>query len=147
MTTSGVFARVPRRTVLFVDGDPEIRLAYQRQAARKGFRVALAADGDRALTLAKGCLPDVIVLDLGLPGMGGVEVARRLRASGDTRAIPIVATSEDHGVTSEAAVRASGCDGHLVKPCPADVVVLLAETLAIGGRPLAQPTGLAAGAR
>src|ERR1700677_5071739 len=108
MTKSGVFRRVFRATILFVDGDADTRFAYQSVAMAEGFGVELAADGKEAITLANVFLPDVIVLASRLPGIDGFEVARRLRASERTRGIPIVIVSSDNSEAVDAAVRESG---------------------------------------
>ncbi len=129
--SSGVFSRVSRFTVLFVDDDSDTRFVYQSVAASEGFGVELAADGFEAITLANFLLPDVIVLDLHLPGLDGVEVARRLRASPRTSPIPIVIASADDTAEGDAAVRASGCEGHLVKPFSAASLVRLIRVVAL----------------
>ena len=132
-TSSGIFARASRRvTVLFVDDDADTRFAFQSFATGEGFYVEVAADGYEAIALANIVLPDVIVLDVWLlPSLDGLEVARRLRASPRTRAIPIAIVSADLGDEMRDAVRASGCEGHLAKPCSADELLGLLNELAM----------------
>jgi CheY-like chemotaxis protein len=136
--TSGVCSRASRVvTVLFVDDDADTLLAYQLVATEGGLVVELARDGRAAIALAGILLPDVIVLDLGLrsdDGLDGLEVARRLRASARTNAIPILIVSGSTSARDMAAVQASGCDGHLVKPCSADELVEIVTSLALRGR-------------
>jgi CheY-like chemotaxis protein len=131
MSSSGVFSRVPQLTILFVDDDSDTRFVYQSIATGEGFGVELAADGHEAIALANVFLPDVIVLDLRLPGLDGVEVARRLRASPRTSSIPIVVASADDTAEGDAAVRASGCEAHLSKPFSAVDLVRLVRVLAL----------------
>jgi two-component system response regulator MprA len=135
MATSGTYSRFSRVTVLFVDDDADTRFAYQCIGAAEGLGVELAGDGHEAIALANVLLPDVIVLDVRLlPGLDGFEVVRRLRASARTRAIPIILVTGDTTQGAHAAARASGCEGHLVKPCSADALLRLVNALARSGR-------------
>ncbi|MBO0686162.1 MAG: response regulator, partial [Candidatus Dormibacteraeota bacterium] len=70
-------------TVLVVDDDPHIRASLRRTLAFEGYLVREAEDGICALALAAEEQPDLVILDLMLPGMDGVEVCRRLRLAGD----------------------------------------------------------------
>ena len=134
MTPSGVCERGSRAlTVLFVDDDSDTRFAYRTLVTDEGMDVELARDGTEAIALASIVLPDVIVLDVGLSshdGLDGFEVARRLRASAQTNGIPIVFLSGYSSPRDLAAIRASGCEGHLVKPCSAEALVELLTDLA-----------------
>ena len=134
MTTSGIYTRSSAVTVLFVDADADSRHAYESVAASEGFDVELAADGDEALALANMLLPNIIVLDVRLPGIDGFEVARRLRESDRTSAIPIVLVSGYKTKGIDAAVRESGCEGHLVKPCSARTLLRLMDALTVRPR-------------
>lgn len=109
--------------VLFVEDDDAARNGYVAFLTGCGYDLIPAATGHDALTLATGCVPDVIVLDLGLPDIDGWEVARRLKADPRTTAVPIIAlTGADLPHERVSALRA-GCDRHLAKPCPpADVL-------------------------
>jgi CheY-like chemotaxis protein len=109
--------------VLFVDDDAATRDGYAAHLTSLGYEVVAAATGHRALTVAGTWVPDVIVLDLGLPDVDGWEVARQLKAGAATGAIPIIAvTGSDLPHERVSAMRA-GCERHLAKPCaPADLV-------------------------
>jgi CheY-like chemotaxis protein len=109
--------------VLFVEDDRAARDGYTEYLTRCGYDVRTAATGHEALTLAIGWVPNVVVLDLGLPDIDGWEVARRLKATPQTTAVPIIALT-GAGLTHErvSAMRA-GCDRHLAKPCaPSEIV-------------------------
>ena len=99
--------------VLVVEDDDEIAQAVQRSLRVEGYDVRIAADGEDALRMAGEYVPDLIVLDLGLPKMDGIEVARRLRADDDTPILMLTARD-----TVEARVEGldSGADDYLVKP-------------------------------
>jgi CheY-like chemotaxis protein len=138
MAISGVCPRSSRAiTVLFVDDDADARFAYHLIATEEGMNVELARDGHEAITLANVLSPDVIVLDLNLSsveGFDGFEVVRRLRADAGTKAIPIVFLSGSNSARDRAAVLASGCEGHLVKPCSAEALLGLVTALAMRNR-------------
>lgn len=109
--------------MLFVEDDSAAREAYISYLTGFGYDALSANTGQQALTLANSWMPDVIVLDLGLPDIDGWEVARRLKAAPRTAVIPIVAlTGADLPHERVSAMRA-GCDRHLAKPCtPIDLV-------------------------
>jgi CheY-like chemotaxis protein len=83
---------MPHGTVLIVDDDPMIVALLEAALAGHGYRVQSSANG-AAIQAARDLQPDVILLDIMMPGMDGVEVSKRLRADPQTAAIPIVAVS------------------------------------------------------
>jgi signal transduction histidine kinase/ActR/RegA family two-component response regulator len=108
-------AHGPHRRVLIVDdnGDAADTLALLLQAW--GHEVSTAPDGASAIEAVAAQHPDLILLDIGLPGMTGYEVAQHLRASGEND-VQIVAVSGYGRAEDIERARASGCDGHLAKP-------------------------------
>jgi two-component system cell cycle response regulator DivK len=105
----------------------------------RGYQVSTAADGPTALEKATTLLPDLIILDLELPGLTGFEVAQRLRAQGDTSGIPLIAaTGYSHARQLDLA-RQSGFDAVVVKPCDPDMLVQEIERLLASGPVSAQP--------
>jgi DNA-binding response OmpR family regulator len=106
------FARSPR--VLVVEDDDEIALALQRSLRMEGYDVRLAGDGVDALDQAHAFLPDVVLLDLGLPKLDGIEVAKELRKREDDVAI-LMLTARD-GLEDRVAGLDTGADDYLVKP-------------------------------
>lgn len=80
--------------ILIVDDDIRVTSALRRTLAYEGYQVSLAADGEGALSIARTKPPDVVILDLMLPGIDGLEVCRRLRASGDAVAV-LMLTARD----------------------------------------------------
>jgi DNA-binding response OmpR family regulator len=99
--------------VLVVEDDQEIAQVLQRALRLEGYEVKLAGDGIAALDEVHAFLPDVLVLDLGLPRMDGIEVCRRLRAEGD---VPILMLTARDGLESRVEGLDSGADDYLVKP-------------------------------
>jgi two-component system cell cycle response regulator DivK len=110
--------------ILVVDDYQDAREMYAEYLQFSGFRVAEARNGSEAVDQAFALRPDLILMDLSLPGVDGWEATRRLKADDATRHIPIVAlTGHALAGASEGAKRA-GCDSFVTKPClPDDLVV------------------------
>ena len=113
--------RRERRLVLLVDDCPDTRELYAEYLELSGYDVKEASDGIVAIDEAVRVRPDVIVMDMGLPHLDGREAARRLRADGRTRTIPLVVVSgydADHSATADCP-----WDEYLGKPCPPESLV------------------------
>jgi DNA-binding response OmpR family regulator len=128
--------------VLVVDDEPTVREVVSRYLELGGYRVAVAGDGPSALSMAADLVPDLIVLDLMLPGMDGLEVCRRLRAAAPTPIVMLTAKSHeaDRIVGLEL-----GADDYVVKPfSPRELVARVRSVLrrTRGGADAAQPTRL-----
>ena len=80
--------------VLVVEDDADIADVLRRSLRNEGYEVRTSADGVEALDVAAGFVPDLVVLDLGLPGLDGVEVCRRLRSDGDVPILMLTARAE-----------------------------------------------------
>jgi len=102
--------------VLLVDDDRDTREMYSTYLSHSGLRVTEAPSGPRALERAREQTPDVVVTDIAMPGMDGLELSRLLRAERPTRDVPIIAVSGNP--TSRA--HDAGCDVMLEKPCTPD---------------------------
>ncbi|MGH2593955.1 MAG: response regulator transcription factor [Anaerolineae bacterium] len=100
-------------TILIVDDDRKIIDMLRRTLAYEGYRVLTAADGIEALSKAQADRPDLVVLDWLMPGLGGIEVARRLRAAGDA---PILMLTARDAIENRVEGLDSGADDYLVKP-------------------------------
>ena len=99
--------------VLVVEDDAEITDVLRRSLRHEGYEVRTAGDGVEALDAAARFVPDLVVLDLGLPQLDGIEVCRQLRADGDVPILILTARTEtDDRVTG----LDSGADDYLVKP-------------------------------
>lgn len=132
MSTDGVAAQRP--LVLLVDDFQDNREMFADYLVYSGFEVAEAGTGGEALEKAFALRPDIILMDLSLPGLDGWEATRRLKADERTRAIPVVAVT-GHALRghAEGAMQA-GCDAFVAKPCmPDDMVKLIRKLLEAGG--------------
>jgi two-component system response regulator MprA len=104
--------------VLLVEDDPAVRGAVERALRHAGHQPALAADGIRALEQATAVPYDAVVLDLGLPGLDGLEVCRRLRAAGNL--VPVLMLTARAAVSERVSGLDAGADDYLVKPFALD---------------------------
>jgi CheY-like chemotaxis protein len=105
--------------VLIVDDYPDCREMYAMYLALAGFRVLKARDGFEALELAREAVPDLILMDLGLPGIDGCEVTRRLKQDRNTRQVPVVALTAQAPLTPDA-LSMAGFESLITKPCLPD---------------------------
>jgi len=106
------YERTPR--VLVVEDDDAIAQVLQRSLRMEGYEVRIAGDGVAALDEAHAFLPDLVILDLGLPRLDGVDVAKTLRQTGDD--VPILVLTARDGVESRVEGLDAGADDYLVKP-------------------------------
>ncbi len=99
--------------VLVVDDEPQIRNALRTNLRARGYEVDLAPDGDEALRLAAQRHPDVVILDLGLPGIDGIDVIRGLRGWSE---VPIIILSVREDEADKVDALDAGADDYVTKP-------------------------------
>ena len=124
-----------RPIILLADDFEDARDIYGSYLALHGYDVVLAVNGRETVTQATACRPDMILLDLRMPGIGGVEALRQLRADATLDRVPIIAFTA-HALEDERinALR-HGFDAVLAKPClPDELVAFIARTLRNTGR-------------
>jgi DNA-binding response OmpR family regulator len=112
-----------RQRILVVDDEEDIRELVSYGLRREGYEVVTAPDGESALARVKERRPDLVVLDLMLPGIDGLEVCRRLRADDGTKAIPVImltAKVEESDVVIGLGV---GADDYVTKPFSMSVLL------------------------
>jgi two-component system alkaline phosphatase synthesis response regulator PhoP len=129
-------------TILVVDDEPKITKLAQDYLERGGFRVLTAGDGPVALALARHERPNLVILDLGLPGMDGLDVCRALRRESDVPVIMLTARVEE---TDRLIGLELGADDYITKPfSPREMVARVRAVLrrAGGGTPGARQPGL-----
>jgi len=102
--------------VLVVDDSATIRAVLGKMLAQDSYEVLVAVDGESAVTLAQAQLPDLIFLDIVLPGMSGFAVLRALRRDSRTRITPIIMMSGNQQATEQFYVQRFGADGFVKKP-------------------------------
>lgn len=101
------------RTILVVDDEPQLLRALQINLHAEGYQVLTALDGTTALQHAASNQPDLIVLDLGLPDINGVDVITKIRRSSST---PIIVLSARHGSVDKVRALDAGADDYVTKP-------------------------------
>jgi DNA-binding response OmpR family regulator len=121
------------RRVLFADDDPGMRAIVLMNLQAEGFEVTAVEDGDDALREAERLLPDLIVLDVMMPGRDGFEVLRTLKAQSDTAAIPVVLLTAKATDLDVWEGWKSGADYYMTKPFnPEDLTRFANHVLGFG---------------
>jgi two-component system cell cycle response regulator DivK len=121
--------RPAQKSVLVVDDNPLNRGMFCALLRTAGYRVFDAWDGLSGLETARDLRPDLIILDVHLPGLSGLEIRRRLRAAAETQAIPMLVATADWDPGIEAEVQSSGRDGFMAKPINIAKFIAMAEWL------------------
>jgi two-component system cell cycle response regulator DivK len=117
-------------TVLHVEDNASNRKIVRDLLGSRGYRVVEAHDGEEALTLAERERPDLILMDIQLPRVSGLEATRRIKARPDLAHIPIVAVTSFALSGDDQQAYAAGCSGYLAKPYnPRELLRLVQETL------------------
>jgi CheY-like chemotaxis protein len=111
-------------TILVVDDSVHLQIAFKKVLTSSGYRVELAGDGEEGLRLALSIRPDVILLDMMLPKLSGLEVLLALKANRTTATIPVIALS-GLPMSNEARLRRDGAISYLQKSNLEDLDVLL----------------------
>ncbi len=118
--------------MLVVDDDGPIRRMLERTLAAEGYGVSVAADGGGALSVIERAVPDLLVLDIGLPGLDGLAVCRKVRGKG--LAVPILLLTARDAVSDRVAGLDAGADDYLVKPFAPEELLARARALLRRGR-------------
>ena len=109
--------------ILIVEDNEENREMLSRRLERRGYSVVCAVNGIEGLEAVRSEAPDLVLMDLSLPAMDGLEATRRLKADTDTRGVPVIALTAHAMVTDRASALEAGCDDFDTKPV--DLVRLL----------------------
>jgi two-component system, cell cycle response regulator DivK len=118
--------------ILLVEDNEMNRDMLARRLAYKGYEVAIAVDGEAAVTMAQTQPPDLILMDMSLPVLSGWDATRALKAAAQTRAIPIIALTAHAMSGDRDKAMTAGCDDYDTKPV--DLARLLGKIEALVGR-------------
>jgi two-component system alkaline phosphatase synthesis response regulator PhoP len=110
-------------TILVVDDEEDILELVKVNLLREGYKVIIAADGEEALKLARSQMPSLVILDLMLPGMDGLEVCRILRGDPKTEHIPVIMLTAKSGESDIIVGLEVGADDYVTKPFSPKVLV------------------------
>src|SRR5690242_11903280 len=113
--------------ILVIEDDDAISDLLRRGLTYEGYKVSVALDGVTGLRMARDAPPDLVILDLMLPGLDGLEVLRRLRAADET--LPILVLTARGTVSDRVAGLDSGADDYMVKPFSIDELLARVRTL------------------
>src|SRR5437667_5496192 len=119
--------KIMKAHILVVDDDPRITDLLRRILAYEGYSVASAASGSEALNRSLERPPDLVVLDIMLPGLDGLEVAQRLRSAGDN--VPILVLTARDAVADRVKGLEMGADDYLVKPFAPEELIARVKAL------------------
>lgn len=120
--------------ILLVEDNEMNRDMLSRRLQRRGYQVALAMDGEQAVSMAAADLPALILMDMSLPVVDGWEATRRIKANAATKSIPIIALTAHAMQGDEQKAKEAGCDDYDTKPV--ELTRLLGKIQAlIGGAP------------
>ncbi|MCX5745496.1 MAG: response regulator [Proteobacteria bacterium] len=121
----------PPIRILVVDDDPDIVMMLATRLNIRGYQVSTAHDGNQALEMIDREPPDLILLDVMMPGKTGWDVIRTLKQAPVTQAIKVVMVSAIGEVANEAAAWKYGADGHIDKPFEFSVVEAMIKRLVV----------------
>ncbi|MFO7763999.1 MAG: response regulator [Wenzhouxiangellaceae bacterium] len=116
-------------TVLLVEDNELNQDMLSRRLRRKGYEVTIAADGEQAIRMVEKTLPDLVLMDISLPGRDGHDITRELKAGPHTCAIPVIALTANAMASDREAAIAAGCDDFDTKPV--DLTRLLSKMEAV----------------
>ena len=115
--------------ILLVEDAEANRDMLMRRLERRGYTVLIALDGQQAVDVATRELPDLILMDMGLPILDGWEATRQIKASDETKHIPVIALTAHAMLGDEERSREAGCDDYTTKPV--DLIGLIAKMEAL----------------
>lgn len=136
-------AKVPPVKLLLIEDNPEMQTTLQRSFERRGMQVVICGDGARALDRWQASVPDVVVLDLSLPGLDGLEVLTRARAAG--LATPVLVLTARGTVGDRVLGLNAGADDYLGKPFAFEELVARVNALGRRSQPPLPPVLRASG--
>jgi len=124
---------VSQRKIVCIEDEPDILEFIEYNLNREGFKVATATDGETGLDLVRRGAPDLVLLDILLPGLDGIEVCRRLKMDAVTREIPVIMVSAKGEESDVVLGLGVGADDYVTKPfSPRELVARIRAVLRRG---------------
>ena len=118
--------------ILYVEDNDDNIYMLDRRLKRSGFTVLIARDGAEGVTMAGAELPDLILMDMGLPVIDGWEATRQIKAAAETKHIPVIALTANAMTGDKEKALAAGCDDFDTKPVELDRLLGKIQALAPG---------------
>jgi two-component system cell cycle response regulator DivK len=107
---------IERKTVLYIEDNPHNRRLVRRTLERRGYDIIEAVDGESGLAMVRELKPPLVLLDIGLPKMDGMEVVGHIKADAELRDIPVIAITASAMRGDRERFLAAGCDDYISKP-------------------------------
>jgi two-component system cell cycle response regulator DivK len=107
---------IERKTVLYIEDNPHNRRLVRRTLERRGYDIIEAVDGESGLAMVRELKPPLVLLDIGLPKMDGMEVVAHIKADAELRDIPVIAITASAMHGDRERFLAAGCDDYMSKP-------------------------------
>ncbi|HOT92154.1 MAG TPA: response regulator [Anaerolineae bacterium] len=107
---------IEQKTILYIEDNPHNRRLVRRTLERRGYTVVEAEDGESGLQMVQELKPPLVLLDIGLPKMDGIEVVGRIKADPALQDIPVIAITASAMQGDRERFLAAGCDDYLSKP-------------------------------
>lgn len=104
------------KDILYIEDNPHNRRLVRRMLERQGYSLVEASDGLSGLAMVQEMKPPLVLLDIGLPGIDGIEIVKRIKADQDLRHIPVIAVTASAMRGDRERFLAAGCDDYLSKP-------------------------------
>jgi CheY-like chemotaxis protein len=118
-----------RKKILIIEGHPDTRELLALTLRDRGYEPLEAKDSDEGIAMALAEHPDLVLMDIILPGLNGLDTARRIKANPETAQIPIVAYTGWYGRDMKAKALEAGMTEYLLKPVSMEVLVEVIERL------------------
>src|SRR3989338_7887815 len=107
---------MPSQSILVIDDEKDIQKLLQYNLEKEGYRTFSALTGEEGLEMAKSKKPDLVLLDLMLPGIDGIEVCRLLRSSAETRDVPVIMLTAKNSEVDQVVGLEVGASDYISKP-------------------------------
>lgn len=118
------------KTILVCDDEPVLRALIRESLSEGDFDVVEAEDGEEALSTARAARPDVILLDMMMPGRSGLEVLGEIRGDAELAAVPVIMLTARTQAADREAIAVAGADRYLAKPfSPRELISVVEEVL------------------
>jgi len=108
------------RSILLVEDDEDTRYVMRLELEQRGYHVVEAEDGEKAVELARRECPDIILMDISLPGMDGLQATKEIRKDERMTRVPVVAVTAHQETDFREGAKASGFDAYVTKPIDFD---------------------------
>ena len=119
--------------ILLIEDNEMNRDMLSRRLIRRGYEVAVAVDGAQGVAMAQSEKPDLVLMDLSLPGIDGWEATRRIKAGADTKHLPVIGLTAHAMAGDREKALEAGCDDYDTKPIELDRLIGKIESLLSNG--------------